>query len=172
VTWEAAIFWVAVLSVIATLVYGETRGRRQRRIQAIWQKSEEERLRWAWEEFARRHNLVISFEWAIIEYRVPNRGGQYVNAAIVFRITNNGNSAVHNVHCEIHLDEKRLETDDTHRKNRDFYASYMAPKTARDFSKKGGIRIHGPTKAHYRCVCDEAGEIEGVIEFEVPKKIA
>ena len=171
-TWEAAIFWVVVLSVVVTLVYGETRGRKQRRSQAIRQKADEERLRRVWEELALRHDLEVSFEWAIVEFRAPDRGWQYVNAAFVFRITNNGNSAVHNVRCEIHLDDQRLETDDTHRKNRDFYASYMAPRTARDFSKKGGIRVHGATKAHYRCVCDEAGEIEGVIEFEVPEKIA
>jgi hypothetical protein len=38
--------------------------------------------------------------------------------------------------------------------------------------RRKGAFVHGPTKAHYRCVCDEAREIEGVIEFEVPKKIA
>jgi hypothetical protein len=172
VTWEAAIFWVAVLSVVATLAYRETEGGRQRRSQAIRQKSGEERLRRAWEELALRHDLVVSFEWAIIEYREPNRGWQYANAALVFRITNNGNSAVHNVHCEIRLDEQRLETEDIHSKNRGFNAPYMAPKTAKNFSKKGGIRIHGPTKAHYRCVCDEVGELEGVIELEAPEKIA
>lgn len=171
-TWEAAIFWVAVLSVVVTLAYGATYGERQRRSQAIRQKSEEERLRRAWKEIALRHDLVVSFEWAIMEYRSANRGSQYVNAAIVFRITNNGKSAAHNVHCEIRLDEQRLTLDDMHRKNRDFYAPCMAPKTSRNFSKKGGIRVYGPTKAHYLCVCDEAGEIEGVIEFEVSEKIA
>jgi hypothetical protein len=29
------------------------------------------------------------------------------------------------------------------------------------------VRTHGPTKAQYRCICDEVGETEGVIEFEV-----
>jgi hypothetical protein len=168
VTWEAAIFWVAVLSLVVTLVYFA----RWHRSKAIQQKSDGERLRRAWEEVALRYDLVVSFEWAVMEYPPPNRGSQYVKAAIIFRITNNGKSAVHNVHCEIRLDEQRLETDDMHRKNRDFYAPYMAPKTTKAFSKKGGIRVYGPTKAHYRCVCDEAGEIEGVIEFEVPKKLA
>jgi hypothetical protein len=171
-TWEASIFWVAVLSVVVTLAYGATYGERQRRSQAIQQKSEEERLRRAWEEVARRPDLVLSFEWVVMEYRPPNRDSQYVKAAIVFRITNNGKSAAHNLHCEIRLDEQRLNPDDMHRKNRDFYTPYMAPKSAKVFSKKGGIRLYGPTKAHYRCVCDEVGEIEGVIEFEVPEKIA
>jgi hypothetical protein len=170
--WEAAIFWVAVLSVVATLAYGATYGERKRRRQAIRQKSEEERLRRAWEEVTLRHELVVSFEWAIIEYRAPNRGSRYVRAALVFRITNKGKSAAHNVHCEICLEEQHSETDDTHRNNRDFYTPYMAPKTAKDFSKKGSIRVYGPTKARYRCVCDQAGEIEGVIEFEVSEKIA
>ena len=130
-TWEVAIFWVAVLSVAATLAYGETEGGRQRRSRAIRQKSGEERLRRAWEDLALRYDLVVSFEWAIIEYREPNRGWQYVNAALVFRITNNGNSAVHNVHCEIRLDQQRLETDDTHRKNRGFYAPYIIERFTR-----------------------------------------
>jgi membrane protein required for beta-lactamase induction len=76
VTWEAAIFWVAVLSVVATLAYRETEGGRQRRSQAIRQKSGEERLRRAWEELVLRHDLMVSFERAIIEYREPNRGWQ------------------------------------------------------------------------------------------------
>jgi hypothetical protein len=167
VTWEAAIFWVAVLSVVVTLVYGE---KRLRRSQAIQQKSEIERLRLAWEQVAPRPDLVVSFDRAIMEYRPPNRGSQYVKAAIVFRITNNGKSAAHNVHCEIRLEEQRSEPDDMHRKNRDFAAPYMEPKTTKVFSKKVGIRIYGPTKAHYRCVCDEVGETEGVIEFEVPER--
>ena len=166
-TWEAAIFWVAVLSVVVTLVYGE---KRQRRSQAIQQKSEIERLRVAWEQVAPRPDLVVSFDRAVMEYRPPNRGSHYVNAAIVFRITNNGKSAAHNVHCEIRLEEQRSEPDDIHRKNRDFYAPRMEPKTTKVFSKKVGIRSYGPNKAHYRCVCDEVGETEGVIDFEVPEK--
>jgi hypothetical protein len=166
VTWEVAIFWVAVLSVVVTLVYSE----RQRRSQAIQQKSDKERLKLAGEQVARRPDLVVSFEWAVMEYRPPDRGSQYVKAAIVFHITNNGKRAAHNVHCEIRLDEQRSEPDDMHRKNRDFYAPYMEPKTTKAFSKQVGIRVYGPTKAHYRCVCDEVGENEGVIEFEVPEK--
>lgn len=167
-TWEGAIFWVAVLCVVVALAHAA----RWRRNQAIQQKSDNERLRRAWEEVALRHDLVVSFEWMVMEFHPPNRGSQYVKAAIVFRITNNGKSAAHNVHCEIRLDERRLEPDDMHRKDRDFYAPYMEPKATKAFSKRVGIRVYGPTKAHYRCVCDEIGEIEGVIEFEVPEKIA
>jgi hypothetical protein len=166
VTWEVAIFWVAVLSLVVTLVYGE----RQRPNHAIQQKSEKERLRRAWEEVALRPDLVVSFEWAVMEYRPPNRGSQYVKAAIVFRITNNGKSAAHNVHCEIRLDEECSEPDDLHRKNHDFYAPDMEPKATKALSKRVSVRVYGPTKAHYRCVCDEVGETKGVIEFEVPEK--
>jgi hypothetical protein len=166
VTWEVAIFWVAVLSLVVTLVYGE----RQRPNHAIQQKSDGERLRRAWEEVALRPDLVVSFEWAVMEYPPPNRGSQYVKAAIVFRITNNGKSAAHNVHCEIRLDEERSEPDDMHRKNRDFYAPDMEPKATKSFSKRVSIRLYGPTKAHYRCVCDEVRETKGVVEFEVPEK--
>jgi hypothetical protein len=166
VTWEVAIFWVAVLSLVVTLVYGE----RQRPNHAIQQKSDGERLRRAWEEVALRPDLVVSFELAVMEYPPPNRGSQYVKAAIVFRITNNGKSAAHNVHCEIRLDEERSEPDDMHRKNRDFYAPDMEPKATKSFSKRVSIRLYGPTKAHYRCVCDEVRETKGVVEFEVPEK--
>ena len=165
-TWGVAIFWVAVLSLVVTLAYGE----RLRRSQAIQQKSDKERLRRAWEEVALRPDLVVSFEWAVMEYRPPNRGSQCVKAAIVFRITNTGKSAAYNVHCEIRLDEERSEPDDMHRKTRDFYAPYMEPKATKALSKRVSIRVYGPTKAYYRCVCDEVGETKGVVEFEVPEK--
>ena len=168
VTWEGVIFWVVALSVVVTLAYAARWGRSQ----AIRQKSEGERLRRAWEEIARRYDLAVSFEWAIMEFPPRSRGSQYVRAAIVFRITNIGNSAAHNVHCEIRLGEWRLESDDMHRNNRDFYAPCMAPKTSKTFSKKGDIRVYGATKAHYRCAGDEAGEIEGIIVLEAPEKIA
>ena len=131
-TWEVAIFWVAVLSLVVTLVYGQ----RQRPNHAIQQKSEKERLRRAWEEVALRPDLVVSFEWAVFDYPPPNRGSQYVKAFIFFRITNYGKSAAHNVHCEIRLDEERSEPDDMHRKNREFYAPDMEPKATKAFQKE------------------------------------
>ena len=67
------------------------------------------------------------------------------------------------------MEEQRSEPDDT-AQNRDFYAPGMEPKTTKVFSKKVGIRSYGPNKAHYRCVCDEVGETEGVIDFEVPER--
>jgi hypothetical protein len=166
VTWEVAIFWVAVLCLVVTLVYSE----RQRPNHAIQQKADGERLRRAWEEVALRPELVVSFEWTVMGNSPPNRGSQYVKAGIVFRITNNGESAAHNVHCEIRLDEERSEPDDMHRKNRDFYAPAIEPKATKAFSKRVSIRLYDPTKAHYRCVCDEVGETKGVVEFEVPEK--
>jgi len=61
VTWEVAIFWVAVLSVVVTLVYGD----RQLPNQANQQKSGKERLRRAWDEVALRPDLVVS-KWAFV----------------------------------------------------------------------------------------------------------
>jgi hypothetical protein len=57
-----------------------------------------------------------------------------------------------------------------HGENRDYSAPYMAPKSTKAYAKHAGFRVYGPTEAHYRCVCDEVGDIEGVIEFEVPEK--
>ena len=148
VTWEVAIFWVAVLSLVVTLVYGE----RQRPNHAIQQRSDGERLRLAWEEGALRPDLVVSFEWAVMEYPPPNRGSQYVIAAIVFRITNNGKSAAHNVHCEIRLDEERSEPDDMHRKNRDFYAPDMEPKASSDRCPSGWMLLENSVRgARFTC---------------------
>ena len=165
-TWEITIFWVAVPLFVVALVYVE----RLRRSKVNQQKSDEARLRLAGEQIEPRPELVVSFEWVVFHYHPPNPGSQYVQATIVFRITNNGKSAAHNVDCEIRLDEGRFEPDEMHRKNRAFYAPYMEPKATKAYSKNVGIRVYGPTKAHYRCVCDEVGETEGVIEFEVPVK--
>jgi hypothetical protein len=168
-TWEGAIFWVALFSVAVTVAFGK----RQLRSKAIQHKADKERLRRAWEQVETRPELVVSFEWAVMESHPPDRGSQYVKAAIVFRITNNGKGAAHNVRCEIRLDEQRLEPDGTHRKNRDsFFAPYIGPKTAKGFSKKGKIQVYGPTEAHYRCVCDEVGETKGIMEFQVSEKSA
>ena len=165
-TWEVAIFWVAVLSLVVALAYGE----RRRRSKVNQQKSDEERLRLAGDQIEGHPDLVVSFKWVGFHHPPPNPGSPYVQAAIVFRILNNGKRAAHNVHCEIRLDEKRLEPNDRHHKNRDFYTPYMERKATKAYSKNVGIRVYGPTEAHYRCAWDEVGETEGVIEFEVPEK--
>jgi hypothetical protein len=50
----------------------------------------------------------------------------------------------------------------------DFFGQHMGPKDTEAAHRVNvSVRTHGPTKAQYRCICDEVGETEGVIEFEV-----
>jgi hypothetical protein len=55
-----------------------------------------------------------------------------------------------------------------HGVNADFFRQHMGPKDTEAAHRVNvSVRTHGPTKAQYRCICDEVGETEGVIEFEV-----
>jgi hypothetical protein len=126
------------------------------------------RLRFAEEEATLRPRIDVSFRKVAFHYRPDNPGSKYVQAAIGFNIANSGRSAAHNVRCEVRLDEQHLVPDDLHGVNHDFFREYMGLKSTDAHHVNVGIRSYGPTKAHYRCVCDEVGEIEGDIEFEVP----
>jgi hypothetical protein len=130
----------------------------------------EEQLKLAQEQAELRPNLAVSFREVIFHYRPPNPGSEYVQAGIVFDIANNGRSAAHNVRCEIRLDEQRLVLDDTHGPNQIFFEPHIGPLSGRVYQRNVAIHAYGLTKAHYRCVCDEVGETEGQIEFEVPEK--
>jgi hypothetical protein len=151
--------WVGVAVGVGALIFAYL----------AWRVSKTQ-LRLAQEEAELRPQIVVSFNKVQFHPRPPDPGSRYVQAAIGFDISNNGRSAAHNVHCEIRLDEERLELDDLHGPNHDYSAPYMTPKSTKAYSKKVGILVYGPTEAHYRCVCDEVGDIEGVIEFEVPEK--
>ena len=151
--------WVGVAVGVGALIFAYL----------AWRVSKNQ-LRLAQEEAELRPQVAVSFNEVVFHYRPPNPGSQYVQVAIVFDIANNGRSATHNVHCEIRLDEEHLELDDMHGENRAFNAPYMGPKSTNPYSINAGIRSYGPTRAHYRCVCDEVGETEGVIEFEVPER--
>jgi hypothetical protein len=56
-----------------------------------------------------------------------------------------------------------------HGVNAEFFRQHMGPKDTEAAHRVNvSVRTHGPTKAQYRCTCDEAGEtVGGVIEFEV-----
>ena len=48
-----------------------------------------------------------------------------------------------------------------HGVNADFFGQHMGPKdTEAAHQVNVSVRTHGPTKAQYRCTCDEAGETE------------
>jgi len=127
-------------------------------------------LRLAQEEAELRPQLVASLKTVAFHHRPDNPGSQYIQAAIVFDIANKGRSAAHNVTCEFHLEEQHLVPDDMHGVNRDFSAEYMSPSKTLPHQVNVGIRSSGPTKADYRCICDEVGETKGIVEFEVPER--
>jgi hypothetical protein len=102
--------------------------------------------------------------------RPSDPGTQYPHAAIVFDVTNDGRSAAHNVHCEIRLDERHLIPDDMYGTNHPFFTEHLGPSDTKAHQINVAVLAHGPTEAHYRCVCDEVGKSEGSIEFEVPAR--
>ena len=134
-----------VVVAVATVLYGEV----QRRL---------------------RPKLNISFKEVVFHYRPSNPGSRHVQAGIVFNVANDGRSAAHNVRCEIRLDERHLELDDMHGPNHDFFAARLGPSESQPLQVNVAILAYGPTEAHYVCVCDEVGESEGTIRFEVPER--
>ena len=159
VSWSVVAAVAGIVSVIVTVVYGEV----QRRLSI-------RQLRLAQEEAGLRPKLTVSLRTVAYHYRPPNPGSKYEQAAIVFDVTNGGRSAAHNVSCEVRLDERHLELDDMHGQNRDFFAPHIGPSATLPHQVNVGVLSVGPTVARYRCVCDEVGESEGHLEFEVPER--
>jgi hypothetical protein len=133
-----------------------------------WRVSKEE-LRLTQEEATLRPKLVISFKAAVPHPRPPDPGTEHPHSAIVFNITNDGRSAAHNVHCEVHLDERCLVPDEMYGANHEIFEEYIGPKNTKPHQINVALLAHGPTEARYRFVCDEVGESEGTIKFEVPE---
>jgi len=148
-----------IAAVIATIYYGEIQRRMDRR-----------QLRLAQEEAELRPRLVISLKTVVYHHRPPNPGSKYEQAAIVFNVTNDGRSAAHNVYCEVQLDGDRLMLDDMHGANHDFFAPHLGPSATKPHQINVGVLSPGKTEARYRCVCDEVGEAEGPVGFEVPER--
>jgi hypothetical protein len=55
-------------------------------------------------------------------------------------------------------------------KSDDFRADYIGPKQTIRQDVRASVLGYGSATARYICVCDEVGESEGVIEFEVRKR--
>jgi hypothetical protein len=125
-------------------------------------------LRLAREEAELRPKLVISFKKVVYHPRPP----KYPHTAIVFNVTNDGRSAAHHVNCEISLDEERLIPDPhpMYGQNHPFFTEYLGPSSTKPCQINVAVLAHGPTKAHYRCVCDEVGESNGTVEFKIPER--
>jgi len=168
-------FWATVVSLIVTvlsLIYAEIerRGRNRDQQEAVErQRQVEEQLRIAREQAALVPLLAVSFKAVVFHNRPPNAGSPLVQAAVVFNVTNEGRSVAHNVRCVVRFKEEDLVPDDMHGANYDFTAQRIGPKDRHPYQINVGIRSYGLTKAHYWCVCDEVGDTEGEIPFEVPE---
>jgi hypothetical protein len=127
-------------------------------------------LRLAQEEAELRPKLVISLRKVVYHPRPSDPGTQYPHAAIGFDVTNDGRSAVHNVRCEISLDEEHLIPDDMYGQNYPFVWPHLGPSATEPHHINVAVLAHGPTEAHYRCVCDEVGESDGTVEFKIPER--
>jgi hypothetical protein len=51
--------------------------------------------------------------------------------------------------------------------NRGFQADYIGPKQTFRHDVRVSIHGYGSATARYSCICDEVGESEGMVEFEV-----
>ena len=126
-------------------------------------------LRLAQEEAELRPKLVLSFKAAVYHHRPRDPGTEHPHAVIVFNVKNDGRSAAHHVHCEVRLDERHLIPDDMYGANHDFDRPRLGPTATEPHQINAAVLAHGPTEARYRFVCDEVGESEGTIKFEVPE---
>jgi hypothetical protein len=53
--------------------------------------------------------------------------------------------------------------------NHPFFTEHLGPSSTKPYQINVAVLAHGPTEAHYRCVCDEVGESEDSIRFKVPE---
>jgi hypothetical protein len=144
-------------------------------IGALWYarraaKVSEEELELTREQATLRPKLEVSLRQVLYHPRPENPGSPYEHVAVVFSITNNGRSAAHNIRCKVHLNEEDLVADDLYGANQDFFEHHIGPSEDRVFQVNAAVHAYGPTEARYWCVCDEVGETEGDIEFEVPER--
>jgi hypothetical protein len=93
------------------------------------------------------------------------RFAEHYNAYVVFRITNTGKTAAHNVICKFWVDEGTLETVDY----RDFFTGWIGPDSTNQHTVKVRTHSHGPTLIKYASICDEVGRVEGTLKLEIPE---
>jgi hypothetical protein len=168
VSWEIATFWVAGIAVFAAVVtvfYGEI----QRRAQSRQRKSDEEQLRLAREQATLRPDLEVFFYTVAFHKLPPDTLVPHEQASVACNITNNGKAAAHGVHCIYQLEEPLGAHDPMMGEDHDFQANYIGPKQTFRHHVRVSVHDYGWTKARYVCICDEVGESEGVVEFEVRK---
>jgi len=99
----------------------------------------------------------------------PDTLVSYEQAVVVFDITNNGRTAAHRVRCGFRLGKPLEGPALVMGKNDNFRADYIGPKQTFRHDVRVSVLGYGSATARYSCICDEVGESEGVIEFEVRK---
>jgi hypothetical protein len=134
-----------------------------------WRVSKRQ-LRLAQEEAELRPQLVASAHALVFHTLQSNTPARYEQAALAFEITNNGRTAAHGVLCVFRLEEPFGEPDPRMGGNSDFQTAYIGPKQTLRHEVLVSVRGYGSTTVRYSCICDEVGETEGVIDFEVFEK--
>ena len=157
--------WGLVVAVV-TLLVG---------IGALWYakraaRASERELELAEEQATLRPKLAVSFKEVVFHHRPENPASPYEHVAVVFNITNSGRSAAHTVRCKVWFDDRYLWPDDLYGVNQDFSEHHIGPSDHRAFQVNAAVHSYGPTEARYWCVCDEVGEFEDTIHFEVPEQ--
>ncbi len=133
---------------------------------AAWRVSKRE-LTLAEEEAKLRPRIEVSFKTVAFHILPPDTTAPYEQAAIVFDITNNGRTAAHGVRCEFSVDEPLGPNDPMTGTNYPFQAQYIGPKQTFSYDVRVSVYGYGSATARYSCICDEVGESEGLVEFEV-----
>jgi hypothetical protein len=91
------------------------------------------------------------------------RFAEHYNAYVVFRITNAGKTAAHNVVCKFWFDEGSLESVDY----RDFFTGWLGPDSTDQHTVKVRTHSSGSTLVKYASICDEVGRVEGTLRLEI-----
>jgi hypothetical protein len=148
--------WVGALAGVGALVFAYL----------AWRVSKRE-LGLAQQQAELRPHLVASLNTVAFHDLPPDTLVPHEQAAVVFDITNNGRTAAHGVRCEFRLEGPLGAPDPSMGENLDFEASYIGPKQTIPHTVRVSVYSYGSATARYSCICDEVGESEGVVEFEV-----
>jgi hypothetical protein len=159
VFWSVVAATAVIAAVAATIYYGEIQRRMDRK-----------QLRLAQEEVELRPKLSVTLREVVYQNRPKDAGWLHDKAAIVFDLMNDGRSAAHNVHCEIRLDGRHFAPDDMHHSNHPYTNRHLGPSAKVAVQLNVDVLHYGSTEARYTCVCDEVGESEGLVEFEVRER--
>jgi hypothetical protein len=151
--------WVGALAGVGALVFAYL----------AWRVSKRE-LRLAQQEAELRPHLVASLNTVAFHALPPVTLVPHEQAAVVFDITNNGRTAAHGVRCAFSLEGPLGAPDPTMGENHDFQANYIGPKQTIPHTVTVSVYSYGAATARYSCICDEVGETDGVIDFEIPEK--